>query len=123
MPAPGPGSFTRFQRAAMTWPGTLLANLASSVARSCYQPDGPFVLSHSREKLFKNPHVQGRGCFGFGMELSADREPVGQTTFDRFDDSIWASRRNFKSWCNLIDGHVVHTVDAKFAISVDTVHQ
>ena len=51
----------------------------------------------SCEEFFENANVQGRGGFGFGMELGAQRKPIGHFAFDRFDDAIRATGGHFEA--------------------------
>jgi hypothetical protein len=72
------------------------------------------------DELFKDANVQGGGRAAFGVELSADGEPVHHFAFDRFDYAIRAFRCDAKARCDFVDRHVVAAADANFAIAIDT---
>ena len=88
---------------------------------SCGAGDDDYPLSchhlpplHRRfdavHEFLEDPHVEGGGGFGFGMELGAEGEPVFLGALDGFDDAVGAAGGDLKPsatssiamWCMLL---------------------
>ena len=73
-------------------------------------------------KPLEDPQVEGRGRFALRMELRAEGEPIIPRALDGLNYAVGTASGDGEARCNVVDGHVVHAVDADFALAVHALH-